>query len=217
MGARTTESWTSVPHLFVVREVDAGALLEMRKKLLPVIEHARGVRLTHTDLLVALAARALRKHPRLNASWAGEGIRLNQDVNIAIAIAVEDGVVAPVIFHAECIKLGELALARREMAARAKARHLRANEITGATFTISNLGMYNVDAFNAIITPPQAAILAVGRIADRVVPVDGKPGIRPMMTLTLSVDHRVVDGAKAAIFLDELAEAIRQPEPWLGE
>jgi pyruvate dehydrogenase E2 component (dihydrolipoamide acetyltransferase) len=103
------------------------------------------------------------------------------------------------------------------MAERARAGRLRSSDITGATFTISNLGMYNVDAFNAIISPPQVAILAVARIADRVVPVDGKPGIRPMMTLTLSADHRAVDGARAATFLQDLAEAIQSPEKYLGK
>ncbi len=99
---------------------------------------------------------------------------------------------------------------------RARSGKLRPADIAGATFTISNLGMYKVDAFSAIINPPQAAILAVGRITDRVVPVDGKPGIRPMMTMTLSSDHRVVDGARAAIFLNDLAEAIQDPGKWLG-
>jgi pyruvate dehydrogenase E2 component (dihydrolipoamide acetyltransferase) len=103
------------------------------------------------------------------------------------------------------------------MAERAKAGRLRSSDLTGATFTMSNLGMYNVDAFSAIISPPQVAILAIARIADRVVPVDGKPGVRPMMTLTLSSDHRVIDGARAAMFLDDVAEAIRQPKTRLGK
>jgi len=131
-------------------------------------------------------------------------------------MAVEDGVVVAVIPNADTTVLGKIAAQRRDMAERARAGRLSSSDITGATFTISNLGMYHVDAFNAIISPPQVAILAVGRIADRVVPVDGKPGIRPMMTLTLSADHRVVDGARAAMFLHDVAEAIRRPEKWLG-
>ena len=216
MAERTTKSWTSVPHFFVVRDVDAGALLAARERLLPEIEQALGVRLTHTDLLVALAARVLAKHPRMNSAWTEQGIHPNKKVNMGIAMAVEDGVVAAVIPNADTTVLGEIAVQRRDMAERARAGRLRSSDIAGATFTISNLGMYDVDAFNAIISPPQVAILAVARIADRVVPVDGKPGIRPMMTLTLSADHRVVDGVRAAIFLQDLAEAIQSPEKCLA-
>jgi len=216
MAERTTQSWTSVPHFFVVREADAGALIEAREKLGSAIEKAQGVRVTQTDLLVALAARVLVKHPRLNASWTGEGIRLNLEMNIGVAMAVNDGVVATVIPGAQAKNLGEIAALRHDLTERARAGKLRPADIAGATFTISNLGMYKVDAFSAIINPPQAAILAVGRITDRVVPVDGKPGIRPMMTMTLSSDHRVVDGARAAAFLNDLADAIQDPGKWLG-
>jgi pyruvate dehydrogenase E2 component (dihydrolipoamide acetyltransferase) len=216
MAERTTQSWTSVPHFFVVRDADAGAINEAREKLGPAIEKAQGVRITHTDILVALAARVLVKHPRVNASWTGQGIRLNPEVNIGVAMAVNDGVVAAVIPGAQAKNLGEIAALRRDLTERARAGRLRPADINGATFTISNLGMYKVDSFSAIINPPQAAILAVGCIADRVVPVDGKPGIRPMMTMTLSSDHRVIDGARAASFLNDLAEAIREPEKWLG-
>jgi len=216
MAERTTQSWTTVPHFFVVREVDAGAAIDARDKLGSAIEKAQGVRVTHTDVLVALAARALVKHPRLNASWTGEGIRLNPEVNIGIAMAVNDGVVAAVIPGAQTKNLGEIAALRHDLTERARSNKLRPTDISGATFTISNLGMYKVDAFSAIINPPQAAILAVGRITDRVVPVDGKPGIRTMMTMTLSSDHRVVDGARAATFLNDLADALQDPAKWIG-
>jgi pyruvate dehydrogenase E2 component (dihydrolipoamide acetyltransferase) len=215
MAERTTESWTTVPHFFVVRDVDASALLAVRERLGPAIEQARSVKLTHTDLLVALLARVLLKHPRVNAKWSKDGILLNSEVNVGVAIAVNDGVVAVVIHNAASVELSEIAVQRRDLAERARANRLRPSDIAGATFTISNLGMYHVDAFSAIISPPQAAILAVGSIADRVVPVEGLPGIRPMVTLTLSSDHRVLDGARAAAFLNDLAEAIRQPEKWL--
>ncbi|MBZ5700898.1 MAG: 2-oxo acid dehydrogenase subunit E2 [Acidobacteriia bacterium] len=215
MAERTTQSWTSVPHFFVVREVDAGALVDAHKKLRESVEKARGVKPTQTDMLVALVARALAKHPRMNASWTGAAIRLNPDVNMAVAMAVNDGVVAAVIPKADSLDLGEIAVQRRDLTERARAGRSRPADIAGGTFTISNLGMFNVDSFTAIINPPQAAILAVGRIADRVVPVDGKPAIRPMMTLTLSSDHRVVDGARAAAFMNDVVEALREPEKWL--
>jgi pyruvate dehydrogenase E2 component (dihydrolipoamide acetyltransferase) len=216
MAERTTASWTTVPHFFLVREADAGAAIQAREKWGSVIEKELGLRITHTDILVAVAARVLLKHPRLNASWTGEGIRLHPEVNIGIAMAVSDGVVAAVVPGAQAKKLVEIAALRHDLTERARSNKLRPTDISGATFTISNLGMYKVDAFSAIINPPQVAILAVGRITDRVVPVDGKPGIRPMMTMTLSSDHRVVDGARAASFLNELADALEDPAKWLG-
>ena len=216
MAERTTLSWTSVPHFFVVRDVDAGALNEARQKLGADIEKSRGVKLTHSDLLVALVARVLQKHPRMNASWTGAGVRANAEINVGLAMAVDDGVVAPVIQNADKVGLGEIAVQRRDLAERARGGKLRPGDNAGGTFTISNLGMFGVDAFTAIIIPPQAAILAVGAIADRVVPVDGRPGVRPMMTLTLSSDHRVVDGARAAEFLRDLVEAIGSPQQWRG-
>jgi pyruvate dehydrogenase E2 component (dihydrolipoamide acetyltransferase) len=215
MAERTTQSWTSAPHFFVTRDIDAGALLSAREKFGPAIEKELGARLSHTDLLVAAVARALEKHPLVNASWTGDGIRLHPEINVGVAMAVEGGVVVAAIPSANTKKLGEIAKMRSDLTERARAGKLRPADITGATFTISNLGMYQVDAFTAIIVAPQAAILAVGRIADRVVPVDGKPGIRPLITLTLSCDHRVFDGARAALFLNDLAAAIVEPEKLL--
>jgi pyruvate dehydrogenase E2 component (dihydrolipoamide acetyltransferase) len=215
MAERTTQSWTTAPHFFVRREIDASALLSAREQFGSGIEEERGVRLSHTDLLIAAVARALEKHPLVNASWTEDGIRLHPEVNVGIAMAVEGGVVVAAIPGTNTKTLGEIAKTRSELTERARSGKLRPADITGATFTISNLGMYNVDAFTAIIVAPQAAILAVGRIADRVVPVDGQPGIRPMMTLTLSCDHRVFDGARAALFLNDLAAAIVEPEKLL--
>jgi pyruvate dehydrogenase E2 component (dihydrolipoamide acetyltransferase) len=217
MAERTTQSWTTVPHFFVVREIDASALNEARQKLGPGIETSRGVKLTHTDLLTALVARILQKHPRMNASWTAVGIRPNAEINIGIAMAVNDGVVAPVIRNADKIELAEIAAQRRDLADRARTGKLRPSDIASGTFTISNLGMFAVDAFTAIIIQPQAAILAVGAITDRVVPVDGHPGIRPVMTLTLSSDHRVVDGARAAEFLRDLVAAISNPQQYFSK
>jgi pyruvate dehydrogenase E2 component (dihydrolipoamide acetyltransferase) len=216
MAERTTQSWTTVPHFFVSREIEASALNDYRERVAAEVERTHQVRITHTDLLVALVSRVLLKHPRLNASWSPEGVRLHDHVNMAVAIAVNDGVVAAVIPNAHVADLADIAVRRRDVAERARAAKLRPTDIADATFTISNLGMYHVDAFSAIITPPQAAILAVGAIADRVVAVDGKPSVRPMMTLTLSCDHRVADGARAALFLHDLANAIREPGPALS-
>jgi pyruvate dehydrogenase E2 component (dihydrolipoamide acetyltransferase) len=217
MAERTTQSWTTVPHFFVTREIEASALNEYREKLAAEIERTHHVRITHTDLLVALVARVLLKHPRLNSSWTAEGIRLHDYVSMGVAIAVNEGVVAAVIPNAHTANLEEIAQQRRDLAERARAGKLRPADLADATFTISNLGMHHVDQFTAIIIPPQAAILAVGSIADRVVAIEGKSTIRAMMGLTLSCDHRAVDGARAAVFLNDLAEAIRQPEKFLEE
>jgi pyruvate dehydrogenase E2 component (dihydrolipoamide acetyltransferase) len=216
MAERTTQSWTTVPHFFVARDIDATGLDEYRERIVARIEDTHQVRVTHTDILAALVARVLLKHPRLNASWSEEGIRLHEHVNMGIAIAVADGVVAGVIPNAHHTTLAEIAIQRRDVAERARAGKLRPADIADATFTITNLGMYKVDQFSAIITPPQAAILAVGAISDRVVAVDGKPAVRPMMTLTVSCDHRVADGARAALFLVDVAEALRNPEKILS-
>jgi pyruvate dehydrogenase E2 component (dihydrolipoamide acetyltransferase) len=215
MAERTTQSWTTAPHFFVTRDVDAGALLAVREKIGPAIEKERGVKLSHTDLLIAAAARSLAKHPIVNASWAGDGVRLHPEINVGVAMAVEGGVVVASIPAANAKNIGEIAVLRRDLTERARSGKLRPADITGVTFTISNLGMYQVDSFTAIIVAPQAAILAVGRIADRVVPIDGKPGIRPMLTLTLSCDHRVLDGARGALFLNDLAASILEPQTLL--
>ncbi len=204
MAERTTQSWTQVPHFFLVRELDASGLMEARKKL--------GEGYTITDVLISVTAKVLAKHPKLNASWTGQAIHLNPDVNISLAIAVDDGVVGGVIPKTDTLSLSDIAAQRKQLAERARAGRLRPADVAGGTFTISNLGMFGVDAFNAIIVAPQAAILAVARIADRVVPVNGAPAIRPMLTLTLSTDHRVADGAQAARFLNDLAEALAQPQ-----
>jgi pyruvate dehydrogenase E2 component (dihydrolipoamide acetyltransferase) len=215
MAERTTQSWTQVPHFFVVRDVDATQLLRAKKNLEARIEQKRGAKLSITDLLVALAARVLTKHPRINATWKDGNIQLNKDVNISVAMAVKEGVVSAVIHNANAAGLADICAQRQELTKLARANRLRPADITGGTFTISNLGMFKVDAFTAIIPPPQAAILAVGGISDRVVAVEGKPAVRPIMTITLSSDHRVIDGARAAEFLGELAAAIAEPDKWL--
>lgn len=212
MAERTTQSWTTIPHFFVTREIDASGLLALREEI--ANQNGRS-RPSHTDLFVALIARVLAKHPALNSSWTGDGIRHNPEINIGLAMAVDDGVVAPVIANADKADLAQIANLRKDLTDRARAGKLHPRDLSGGTFTISNLGMFNVDAFTAIIIAPQAAILAVGRIADRVVAVEGKPAVRPMLSCTLSVDHRVADGARAARFLDDLAQAMANPGKWL--
>jgi pyruvate dehydrogenase E2 component (dihydrolipoamide acetyltransferase) len=216
MAERTTQSWSTVPHFFVTREIEAVALNQYRDKLAAEIERSHNIHITHTDVLVALTARVLLKHPRLNSSWTVDGIRLHDHVNMGVAVGVNDGVVAAVIPNAHTARLPEISQQRRDIVERARAGKLRPADIAGATFTISNLGMYHVDQFSAIINPPQAAILAVGTIADRVVAVEGKPTVRLTITLTLSCDHRAADGARAAMFLNDLADAVLHPQKCLA-
>ena len=214
MAERTTQSWTTVPHFFVARDVDATALNATRERLIPAIEKSHGVKVTHTDLIVAAVSRALRQHPRMNGSWTNGSITIHDDVNVALAMAVEDAVVTAVIKNSDRIGLGDIAKRRKELSERARANKLQPADITGATFTISNLGMFAVDAFTAIIVPPQAGILAVGAIGERVVAAGGMIGVKPMVTLTLSSDHRVVDGVRAAQFLTDVVAALSEPDKW---
>ena len=207
MAERTTRSWTTAPHFYLVREVDAGRLQSWRGVAKARLEADVSV----TDLLVRAAAAALRSHPRVNAAWTDGALRVNEEVNVGIAVAVEDGLVVPVVHGADGLGIAGIAARRTEVVARAREGTLRPEDVDRATFTISNLGMFGIDAFNAVLATPQAAILAVGRIAQRVVAVEGAPAVRPMMTLTLSCDHRAVDGAIAARFLGELADLIEEP------
>jgi pyruvate dehydrogenase E2 component (dihydrolipoamide acetyltransferase) len=207
MADRLTQSWTTVPHFFLARDVDAKKF----KKWHNNAQERSKVKLTFTDLMVKLVAQSLRAHNRVNAAWVDGRIVANGAIHIGLAVAVEDGLLVPVIRNADHLGLEEIATARADLVARAQAGKLGVDELQGGTFTISNLGMFGIDQFSAIINPPQAAILAVGRIADRVAAVDGKPKVRPMLTLNLSSDHRVVDGARAARFLDYLAGLIEEP------
>ncbi len=204
MAERTTQSWTTVPHFFVSRDIDVSALKTARDAMVPKIEELHGVKMTHTDLITAAVARALRKHPRMNASWENGRIVLHQDVNVGLAIAVENAVVAAVVHNADKASIADIAKQRIDKAQKARASKLSPADISGATFTISNLGMFSVDTFTAIIVPPQVGILAVGAIVDRVVVVDGMLAVKPMMNVTLSSDHRVIDGASAARFLNDV-------------
>ncbi|MGZ3582354.1 MAG: dihydrolipoamide acetyltransferase family protein [Ktedonobacterales bacterium] len=212
MAERTTQSWTTVPHFFLVREVNAAQLVSWRKRATQQVSDT----ITYTDLLVKIVAEALRRYPRVNASWSNGAIVTNEEVNVGLAVATEDGLVVPVIRQADDLSLRAIARQRADLVARAQSAQLRLHELQGGTFTISNLGMYGVDAFNAIINAPQAAILAVGRIVDRVVPVDGQPSVQPTLTLSLSCDHRVVDGARGAEFLATVAKLVEQPSDMAG-
>jgi pyruvate dehydrogenase E2 component (dihydrolipoamide acetyltransferase) len=203
MAERVTRSWTTAPHFYVSREVSAQTLVDRRRQWLPQIPS-----ITYTDVILAVVAKTLRQHPQLNAHWEAGAIVSAGHIDIGLAVATEAGLLVPVVRRADEVSLQEIARQRFDLVTRAQAGRLRPDDVAGGTFTISNLGMYGVDTFAPILNPPQAAILGVGRIADRVVAVSGAPVVRPMMMVTLTCDHRVVDGARAARFLDALAQGL---------
>ena len=207
MADRLTESWTSAPHFSIVRNLDATNLTAHKKET----QKNSSANITFTDLLVKYAASSLKEHPRVNASLIDGKLIKNAAINIGIAVATEDGLIVPVIHNADELSLEEITERRKELVARTQEGKLRSGDLDAGTFTISNLGMFDVDSFNAIINPPQSAILAVGKIIDQVVPMDGKPAIRPMLKINLSFDHRVIDGARGAHFLQTLSNLIENP------
>jgi pyruvate dehydrogenase E2 component (dihydrolipoamide acetyltransferase) len=207
MVERTSASWTTAPHFYLFRDVEAETLVDWRAS----IEDRGDGAITITDLLVKVAAEALRRHPEVLARWDGSRVVQAPEVNVGIAVAIDDGLVVPVIHGADALTVEEVAARRRDLVERARAGSLGLDDVRDGTFTLTNLGMYTVDAFAAVINPPQAAILATGRIAERVVPVDGRPAVRRVITLGLSCDHRAIDGARAARFLDTLASLIVEP------
>jgi pyruvate dehydrogenase E2 component (dihydrolipoamide acetyltransferase) len=169
------------------------------------------VRVTVTDVLTKVSAQALMRHREVNAEFTDEAILLHPSANVGLAVAAPQGLVVPVIHSAERLSVIEIAGARADLVARARENKLRAEDIEGGTFTISNLGMYAVESFTAVLNPPQAAIVAVGATEDRVVPAGGETTVRPMVTLTATFDHRAVDGAPAAAFLQTLKESLEDP------
>jgi pyruvate dehydrogenase E2 component (dihydrolipoamide acetyltransferase) len=207
MAEHTTQAWTTAPHFYLIREVNASALITWHNHL----QNKYPKQFSITDLLIKLVASALKKHPRVNAYWQDGHIRQVNEVNVGLAVAFEDGLAVPVIHHADLLGLAAIAAERKALVLRTQQGKLRTDDIQGGTFTISNLGMYGIDAFNAVLNSPQAAILAVGRIAERVAVVNRQPEVQPMLTLTMTYDHRVVDGARGAEFLRTVAESIEEP------
>jgi pyruvate dehydrogenase E2 component (dihydrolipoamide acetyltransferase) len=200
MAERMERAWRDVPQFVLTRDVDATAL-----------RAGRGDGVTVTDLLVKRCAEALVRHPRLTMSWRDGGLAPGPGVNVGIAVATDEALVVPVVHDADRLSAADISARRRALVDAARAGTLRPEDVQGGTFTISNLGMYGVDAFQAIVNAPQAAILAVGRILERPVAVNGALTVRPVLTLTVTFDHRVVDGARGAEFLDTLASLVETP------
>jgi pyruvate dehydrogenase E2 component (dihydrolipoamide acetyltransferase) len=210
IAQRLTEAKRDVPHFYLMRTVDAAPLLAFRARLNELLGD-RG-KVSVNDLVIKAAALALRRMPECNASWEGETIRRYHRVHIGVAVAIDDGLVSPVVRDADQKGIGAIAAEVRDLADRAKKKGLKGHEITGSTFTVSNLGMFGIERFTAIINPPEGAILAVGSVIDTPVVVNGQivPGKR--MTVTMSCDHRVIDGALGAKWLVQFADLIEHPE-----
>ena len=214
IAERLTASYQNAPHIYLTVEVDMSAAEASRKRLNKLAEKQGQPSLSITTLLVKMVAWALKRHPYLNASLISDEINFWEDVNIGVATALEEGLIVPVIHGADMLSLSQINDHVRTLASKAREGTLSREEIDGGTFTISNLGMYGITSFTAIINPPQSAILAVGGMVRKPVVVDDKDtlAVRPIMTMTLSADHRIVDGANAASFLKDLVSVLETPE-----
>jgi pyruvate dehydrogenase E2 component (dihydrolipoamide acetyltransferase) len=207
IARRLTEAWT-VPAFMLTVSSDmtrANELVARRRELEP------DVRVTVTDLLTRVCAQALVRHPGMNVQYTEDALLSFPNANVGIAVAAPQGLVVPVVHNAEQLSLAEIAQARGDLVGRARDGKLRAEDIEGGTFTISNLGMFDVDQFVAVLNPPQASILAVGATREQVVPVDGELHVLPLMTMTLTCDHRAVDGATGAEFLKTVKSFLEDP------
>jgi pyruvate dehydrogenase E2 component (dihydrolipoamide acetyltransferase) len=211
IAKRMTESFQNIPHFYLSLEMDMTACLALHDKLREEVEKRAGVRLTLTDILVKVVASALRNHPLINSRIEGDQILLLDEVNIGVAIALEDGLIVPVVDQADRKSLSEIAAALRGLTQKAKEGKLSLEEVTGGTFTLSNMGMLGIDKFNAIINPPECSILGVGRTVKKPMVHGEEIRIRPMAWFSLSSDHRIVDGATAARFLDDLRKLVEDP------
>jgi len=208
---RLSTSFNTTPHFYLRIETKADQLLSLRTDLLPEIANTTGVRVTITDILLVLISKTLEKHPLLNASWEEGNIRTHKDINVGIATTVEEGLVVPVIKNTNIKLLSDITAERFELVEKAKFGKLNISDLEGGTFTFTNLGMFGIDDFDAIINPPQSAILAAGQIAERPFVEEGNIIAMPTLRISLAIDHRVLDGAIAAHFLSDLKDAIENP------
>jgi pyruvate dehydrogenase E2 component (dihydrolipoamide acetyltransferase) len=208
IARRLVQSIGPIPTYYLTVEADMERAWEAREALLARDPSGK---FSFNDLVIRAAATALREHPWVNAWWMDDAVRQWHDVHIGVAVAIEDGLITPVVRHADRKSLRTIAAEVRELAGRAREKKLKPEEYTGSTFSISNLGMFGIDEFTAVINPPEAAILAVGRLEEKPVAVDGALAVRRRMRMTLSCDHRVIDGATGAAFLKTLVGMLENP------
>lgn len=207
IARRLSESKFTAPHFYLTMEIDMGNVVEMR----PRLNELSPVKISFNDIVVKATAVALRQHPAINASWLNDRIRYNHHVNIGVAVAVDEGLLVPVIRHADMKSLSQINQEVKAFAEKARQRKLQPEEMSGNTFTISNLGMFGIEEFTGIINPPDSCILAVGAIIQKPIVKNGEITIGHMMKVTMSCDHRVVDGATGAEFLQTLKGILEEP------
>ncbi|HJR64157.1 MAG TPA: dihydrolipoamide acetyltransferase family protein, partial [Gemmatimonadaceae bacterium] len=208
IARRLVESIGPVPTFYLTMEVEMERAAEMREAMAAIGDEYK---VSFNDILMKAVATALAQHPEVNAHWLGDRIRSFNRVHLGMAVAIEDGLITPVIFDADRKRMSEMAREAKELAQRARDRRLKPEEYTGATFTVSNLGMFGIDQFTAIINPPEAGILAVGAVEAKPVVVNGNLVTRRRLRLTMSCDHRVIDGATGARFLQTLRRMLENP------
>lgn len=211
IAKRMTESFQTIPHFYLSIEVEMTALQELRERIKEEIERRLKIRITMTDLLVKVIASVLKAHPVMNSKFEEDQIHLMEEINIGVAIALEEGLIVPVIHQADKKSLSEISLSLRNLTQRAREGKLTLEDVEGGTFTLSNMGMLGIDQFNPIINPPQCSILGVGRTVEKPIAKGKEIVIKPMAWLTLSSDHRIVDGATAAQFLKDLKRLMEDP------
>jgi pyruvate dehydrogenase E2 component (dihydrolipoamide acetyltransferase) len=207
IAKRLSESLYTAPHFFVTVEIDMDAAVALREEL----QRAEDVKVSYNDFVVKACAKALTRFPVVNASWTGEAIQTHAEVHVGVAVSLPDGLITPVVRNADRKSVADIAREIKDLAVRARDRKLKPEEFTGSTFTVSNLGMYDVTEFTAIINPPESCILAVGAVRKQPVVADDELTIGHRMKVTLSSDHRVVDGALAAQFLAEVRRLLESP------
>jgi pyruvate dehydrogenase E2 component (dihydrolipoamide acetyltransferase) len=208
IARRMVESKTTVPHFYLTVEVDMERTIEFRNRL---NERLKDKKVSFTDIIIKLAAAALLRHPRVNSYWAGDSIKRRGDIHIGLAVALEDGLITPIIRNSDRKGIAQISKEVKEYAERARAKKLKPEEYEGGSITISNLGMFEIDVFSAIINPPESAILAIGAILDKPVVKNGQIVLGKTMTVTMSCDHRVVDGAVGAEFLRDFKKILEDP------
>lgn len=212
IARRMSESFQTIPHFWVHARAEATRLREMREQMMPRIEATTGQRLTYTDFLIKMIARALEDFPNVNSRWTDNGIELLEDINIGVATAVSEGLIVPVVRTANKKSLIEITAVRSDLVQRGRAGKLGIDELTGSTFTLTNIGISaGITGGNPIINPPEVAILGISPIADQAVVIDGQVVARLCLNMTLAIDHRVLDGVIAAEFLSRMKELIENP------
>ncbi len=211
IAERMAQSAFTAPHINLSLRVDMTEAIRLRERVLEPLQAQTGQRVSFTAILARAIAVILPKHPYLNASLSDSNIILWDDIHLGIATSVEESLIVPVIREAQSKSLGQIVTTLADLTERARSRRLTTAEMTGSTFTISNLGMYGIESFTAIINPPESAILAVGKMVDTPVQQDGQIVFRPMMELTACADHRIADGATVARFLADLKAALENP------